>query len=108
MFFSDIFGSSFIQLHENFGYIAFSIGLFFATHLISFIFSLGAVESSGDVMFQPYKRIIPLHLTIVFGGFIIAFFEAGTAYIIILVFFLCVKTALDTVLEFNLLSKTKI
>lgn len=81
--------------------IDFIIGgaiLFFITHLVSFLFYLNRQkpkENIGKIMFYPYARIIPMHLTLFLGGI---FF--GNASIIVMVFFLLLKTAADVLMHF--------
>jgi hypothetical protein len=76
--------------------ILFSIILFFADHLFSFIYNFkkdsNKQRNIGTVMFFPYARIIPMHLTIVFGFFLIE--STGG-----LVFFLILKTLADGIMH---------
>lgn len=46
-----------------------------------------------DIMLQPYSRIIPMHITIILGGFLI--FAIPFASKILLLFFLVLKSAAD-------------
>jgi hypothetical protein len=50
-------------------------------------------QNIGTVMFAPYYRIVPMHLTIIFGGFLCGFFGTGA----VLYLFLLLKTASDVV-----------
>lgn len=65
--------------------------LFFVNHLFSFLFNQSRdshEQNIGTVMMYPYARIIPMHLTIIFGGFINA-----------LPFFLILKAGADAVMH---------
>lgn len=55
------------------------------------------IPNLGTVMFMPYFRIIPMHLTIIFGGFIAAagsFFKTDTSVVVILLL-MGIKTVID-------------
>jgi hypothetical protein len=78
-----------------------SCGLFFANHLYSF-FYFRAGERQGaefitEQFFRPYNRIIPMHLTIIFGSMIVLFlqFLGITTVMPVLVLFLLLKTRSD-------------
>jgi hypothetical protein len=77
--------------------------LFFSAHLYSFlknyIFDKKETEPNITIVFfEPYSRILPMHLTIIFGGFI-AMLSAGLgigfAEEAILVLFMLLKTYVD-------------
>lgn len=76
------------------------IGIFFANHLFSFVYNqqkdVNKKPNIGTIMFFPYIRIIPMHLTIIFGG---AFMMAGGNAQVILVFFLLLKTFADVIMH---------
>lgn len=76
-----------------------SCGLFFCNHLYSFIthWNVHIREAGGDDFFAPYHRIIPMHLTIIFGSMVIFFLqEIGiTSTMPVLVLFLVLKTWAD-------------
>ena len=85
--FTPVFGSSAPEWTQV-GWVSL---LFFVNHLFSFLFnqSRDAHEQNvGQVMMYPYARIIPMHLTIIFGGFINA-----------LPFFLILKAGADAVMH---------
>ncbi len=57
------------------------------------------IPNLGALMFAPYTRIIPMHLTIILGGFIVAggeFLSADTNLAII-VLFTAIKTVVDLI-----------
>jgi hypothetical protein len=78
------------------GPVMLCVALFAVNHAYSLIVNLQAdlarKPNIGTVMFFPYARIIPLHLTIIFGSFLIT----GPAG---LVFFLVLKTAADLIMH---------
>jgi len=81
--------------------IWFSCGLFFANHLYSFL----AFRNTGpkgamylsEQFFAPYRRIIPMHLTILFGSIIVLVLQVfGIASTLpVLILFLLLKTFTD-------------
>ena len=69
----------------------------FASHGFSFFFNyLGSGEYKRSdlktVMTQPYSRVVILHVTIIFGGFLVAFLGSP---IFGLLFLIVLKTAID-------------
>jgi hypothetical protein len=100
IFLSDFGLFSHLDLLNNPG-IPASCGLFFANHLYSYLYhrtmDRGVGASIEELFTQPYLRIIPMHLTIMFGG--IALFTLSGLGIdatqVVLVFFLCLKTYVD-------------
>jgi len=83
-------------------YLFISSGVFFVSYLIEFINSKKEKDdlpNIGFVMFAPYARIIPMHLTIILGGFIGAaggFFSTNTNLLIIILF-TSIKTVVDLI-----------
>lgn len=84
--------------------ILYSAAIFFARYLIDFIRSRRAVRKDipnlGAMMFSPYPRIVPMHLTIILGGFVGAAgsFSPGTD-LIVLVIFAAIKTVVELFTE---------
>lgn len=73
--------------------------VFFANHLFSFLYNRKKnsekKQNIGKIMFFPYIRIVPMHLTIIFGSMFIAI---GFPLISIIIFLL-LKTAADVVMH---------
>lgn len=111
-----IFLAGFFALHYgffHFGYYEFISGafrsvdakyvflaslVFFANHLFSFIYNFkenSEPKDIGNIMFSPYQRIVPMHITIMAGIFILLIFRGALAEKLVLVFFLCLKTYAD-------------
>ena len=95
-------------------YIFISSAIFFISYLIEFINANKEDKSElpniGKIMFAPYARIIPMHLTIILGGFVGAaggFFSSNTNLAIILLFTI-IKTVVDLIthsIDFKWLKK---
>ena len=95
-------------------YFLLSAGMFFISYLIEFINSrkeqTEELPNIGLIMFAPYARIIPMHLTIIFGGFIGA---AGSILstntnLAIIVLFIGLNTVVDLIthsIDFKWLKK---
>ncbi|MEO8230748.1 MAG: DUF6498-containing protein [Ignavibacteriota bacterium] len=84
-------------------FLFISAGMFFISYLIEFINSIkeqtDELPNIGFIMFAPYARIIPMHLTIILGGFIgVAggLFSTNTNLVIILLF-TAIKTVVDLI-----------
>jgi len=92
--FGESWGFGHITLETGYmNYIYFTATLFFINHLISYIFNKpkdNKKQNIGTLMFYPYARIIPMHLTILLGGF---FSQA------IMIFFLFLKTIADVIMH---------
>lgn len=77
-----------------------AMSVFFVNHLFSFLYYSKKLDLFGrdknilinKLMFSPYARIVPMHLTIIFGTMFIAF---GFFNSFVLVFFLLLKTFAD-------------
>lgn len=77
----------------EFRYILLTTALFFLNHLFSYFYNRSRdtkKQNIGTIMFYPYARIIPMHLTIIFGSFL-----GGS-----LLLFLSLKTLADGVMHF--------
>ncbi len=86
------------EISANFSYVAFAALLFFINHLFSFLYYMKMPkkrENIGTVMFAPYKRIVPMHFTLLLGGFLYSVLLLGAVSRILLVVFLFIKTATD-------------
>jgi hypothetical protein len=81
--------------------IALSCGLFFAIHAYSFLYhrkrGKAAVADMVQQFMGPYDRILPMHLTIIFGSILITGlgFFGITTVMPVLVLFLLLKTYAD-------------
>lgn len=82
-------------------YILLTALLFFVNHLFSYFYNRPKdtkKQNIGSLMFYPYIRIIPMHLTIIFGS----------SFAIALPLFLILKTIADAtmhIVEHNILQK---
>jgi hypothetical protein len=78
-----------------------SCGLFFANHLYSYIAyrhtGRGAADDINEQFFTPYRRIVPMHLTILFGGIVMLVLgRIGISSTLpVLLLFLLLKTRAD-------------
>ncbi|MBI4052620.1 MAG: hypothetical protein HY394_01110 [Candidatus Diapherotrites archaeon] len=93
--FQDFSGSSAQAQSQDLFFFFLAAAAFFINHLFSFLHFRNAASAEkpniGAVMFAPYARIIPMHLTIIFGGVLIATGQAKSA----LLLFLLLKTGAD-------------
>jgi len=86
------------------GFIFYSAAIFLARYLVDFITSRNVerrdIPDLGRMMFAPYVRIIPMHLTIILGAFIgiAGSFSAG-ADLAVLVLFTGIKTVVDLITD---------
>jgi hypothetical protein len=80
----------------NLAFVAICILVFLVNHLFSFLYNAKRDRrrrpNIGTVMFFPYARILPLHLTIIFGSFLVN--DTGS-----LIFFLLLKTLADLIMH---------
>lgn len=103
----------FIGVPSEFSYVLFGAGIFFLTHLISFIINyrndISKKSEIFKIMMGAYPRILPMHIGIVFGTFValivslpllLLFGESVAvrgADIAVMCLFLFLKTAFDLV-----------
>lgn len=75
--------------------------IFFANHLYSFVRNYSAEQKKerniSSVMMFPYARILPMHLTIIFGGIFMGI--SGGLTWIPLIIFMSLKTVSDVVMH---------
>jgi hypothetical protein len=82
-------------------YLLFTSLIFFLSYLIEYIQSSRTqpevIPNLGVLMFAPYFRIIPMHMTIIFGGFISVIGEILSVNIdlAIIILFVGIKTFVD-------------
>ena len=78
-----------------------SCGIFFANHLYSHLYyrhdGRKVVDYVNEEFFRPYYRILPMHLTIIFGAMVILVLTVAgiTTTMPVLVLFLALKTYTD-------------
>ncbi len=82
---ADIVSITIDLLHNQYLRIAL-IGIFLG-HLFSYIFDYKErrIDSAGEEMTKPYKRIVIMHLAILFGGFLSVMFQQDFAMALLLV-----------------------
>jgi Family of unknown function (DUF6498) len=73
--FSNFFAISSQSVHTalNWSTIFFTTGLFFITHLFSYVYNRPRnikKPNIGTLMFYPYARIVPMHIIIIAGSFL--------------------------------------
>ena len=79
-------------------FIMSSLFIFLCHHVFSFFYNFQDDRQSWDLgrlMFYPYQRIIPMHLTIIFGTVPMMIFRGQLAEQLVLAFFLLLKTWVD-------------
>ena len=81
----------------NLFFLALCVLVFLFNHYFSFVEyreqDAGRRPNIGNIMFFPYLRIVPMHLTIILGG---AVGSTGTGT---LLFFLVLKTVADVIMH---------
>lgn len=73
-------------------------GAFFLNHLFSFFYNAkqdAGQADIGKIFMAPYARIVPMHLTIIFGMGFLMFFQNRIAEELVLIFFMILKTLAD-------------
>lgn len=97
----------FEMLHDLFGHIAHKAPDLLALPLIAFVVSHGvsttihhfigredAGRDAGDIMFDPYKRIVALHMAILIGAFVVMESGSGSAAPALMLL-IAIKIAID-------------
>lgn len=83
---------------DNFTFLFIPVLIFLLNHLFSFVYNFKKDCANFDfqrVFMLPYQRIIPMHLTIMFGTMIIMFLNNPTGEKLALVLFLILKTVVN-------------
>jgi len=99
--FSGITGPSTSNSQGN--YLLITSFIFFISYLIEYIQSTrtlqGEIPNLGVIMFAPYFRIIPMHFTIIFGGFVsvLGSFISMNLDLLIIVLFVGIKTFIEII-----------
>ncbi|MEM4261783.1 MAG: DUF6498-containing protein [Candidatus Diapherotrites archaeon] len=85
--------------------IIISVFVFFVNHFLSFLYyykkSVNYYSTLGNaqlLFFKPYSRIFPVHLTLIFAGFLFFF---GFFNYVLLLFFMLLKTFVDLKMHFE-------
>ncbi|MCZ7609478.1 MAG: DUF6498-containing protein [Ignavibacterium sp.] len=95
--------SNFSVNSNSYIFIIVSAGVFFINYLIEYIKSNKEQQveepNLGKLFSAPYARIIPMHLTIIFGGFIgsIGQIFSANANIAVVALFSTIKTVVDLI-----------
>jgi hypothetical protein len=98
-FLSETEGSGIFNVFGNFAdlHLGWAILALIISHTVSFFLNyIGKREykssSLNQLMIQPYTRVVILHITIIFGGFLVAFFGSPVVGLILLI---ALKTYID-------------
>jgi hypothetical protein len=76
--------------------LVLACALFLANHLVSFLWYRSREEvPSAQIFTEPYARIVPMHLTIIAGGFVTMMLPGEDGARLVLLLFLLLKTAAD-------------
>lgn len=84
-------------------YLLISSGMFVVIYIFEFLKEKeslsGELPNIGTIMFAPYVRIIPMHLVIIFGGFVgmIGTFFSVRADLVVLALFITLKAGVDVI-----------
>ncbi len=91
-----ILGTSIQNLIPLLPGLTYGLVMLFASHGFSFISNFAKKEwkltNPSQLMMQPYKRIVLMHITIIFGSFIYFVFGKST---LLLIFLVVLKTVVD-------------
>jgi hypothetical protein len=78
--------------------IALGCTVFFLNHLVSYLwYRPREAEAPMQIFAEPYARIVPMHLTIIAGGFVTALLPGAPGSRLVLLLFLLLKTGADVV-----------
>ena len=78
--------------------IALGCAVFLVNHLVSFLWYRPREETAPAAIFtEPYARIVPMHITIIAGGFVTALLPGALGTRLVLLLFLLLKTAADVI-----------
>ncbi len=96
---SSFLGNADISLDP--GTIIISVLLFFVSSLVSFFSNYNQDKQRGVGLTDPFIRVLPIHLTIIIGGFLGTLFSflGGISSMVLLAFFLLIKTLTDIKME---------
>jgi hypothetical protein len=76
--------------------IALGCAVFFGNHLVSYLwYRPRETEPPMQIFAEPYARIVPMHLTIIAGGFVTALLPGEVGSRLVLLLFLLLKTGAD-------------
>ena len=76
--------------------ITLGCAVFLVNHLVSFLWYRPREEAAPAAIFaEPYARILPMHLTIIGGGFASAMLPGAAGTRLVLLLFLLLKTGVD-------------
>mgnify|MGYP001558939494 CR=1 FL=1 len=87
-----------VPVISDWGWVRISLLAFFVHHLFSFRHNFRKEAFAWDfvrLMVFPYFRIIPMHVIIIFGGFLTLLFQNELTDRLLLIFFLLLKTNVD-------------
>jgi len=99
--FSGIIASGTLNSQNN--YLLITSLVFFISYLIEYIQATrtlqGEIPNLGIIMFAPYFRIIPMHFTIIIGGFVsvLGSFISMNLDLLIIVLFVGIKTFIEII-----------
>jgi len=95
------FTRSKLDLQDTF-FIFLAVATFFVSHLFSFLHNKEKDSKKkpniGKIMFLPYARIIPMHLTIIFGSFLLISY-GGSGMQLVIILFLLLKAVTDVIMH---------
>jgi hypothetical protein len=87
----------------DFNLLVITSAVFFINHLFSFIYNYkedNKIQDITKLMVLPYQRIVPMHITIIFGFFIMSVIGGQMGAQIALLLFLILKSIADVKMHF--------